>query len=152
MRNFSCRWLVLVLLVVVCLGMVGCEGSTGTPQSSEEDRWEAVPVLPTKTVIISRANRIAATYWFIENKYVLEVAISPNSQVIAEENYLVELYEKDILRTTGWVSWTQPELNVDTVKELYFPLSQEEGKAYCPGLVVPELSHIFSIKVIESQS
>jgi len=110
---------------------------------------EVVDKISTKTVIISKTNGFYGVYWYLGNRYVLETEILPNSKVIAGKTYLVELYEKGILRTTSKIFWTQPELNVNTAKVVHFSLSKAEGEAYCSLVNPPELSHIFSIKVID---
>ncbi len=112
------------------------------------DLKKAVTVPVAKEV--GKVERIYAVYWFIGDCYKLVVEIKPKSSAVAGKDYLVELYEKGKLRATGRISWNQPELNVLTVKEIYFPLTREEGEAYAPSpFTAPPLDDIFSAKVLE---
>lgn len=99
---------------------------------------------------VGEVKAIHAVYWFIGDCYKLVVEIKPKSSAVANKDYLVELYEKGKLRATGRISWNQPELNVQTVKEIYFPLTREEGEAYAPSpFTAPPLDDIFSAKVLD---
>ena len=128
--------------------------SYGSLSSSEKvavydwDLKKAVTVPIAKEV--GEVERIYAVYWFIGDCYKLVVEIKPKSSAVAGKDYLVELYEKGKLRATGRISWNQPELNVQIVKEIYFPLTREEGEAYAPSpFTSPPLDDIFTAKVFD---
>jgi hypothetical protein len=76
----------------------------------------------------------------------LTVELVPTDNAEANVIYIVELWEKGKLRDdTEYVSWSQPELNVHTVKSVNFPLTWEEFNAY--EYSTEDLGHIFSVKV-----
>ena len=64
---------------------------------------------------------------------------------MANTIYTVDLYEKRKLRSSSQISWNQPEINVSTVKSVWFPSNAQEYDAY----LFQDISHIFSVKVHE---
>ena len=126
----------------------GSLSSGGKVAVYDWDLQKAVTVPVAKEV--GEVKAIYAVYWFIGDSYKLVVEMKPKSSAVAGKDYLVELYEKGKLRATGRVSWNQPELNVQTVKEIYFPLTRDEGEAYAPSpFTAPPLDDIFSAKVLD---
>jgi hypothetical protein len=77
--------------------------------------------------------------------YCIVVELKPTSKVVANKVYVADLYEKGKLRATINVSWNQPEINVLSVKAVWFPATKEEYDAY----LWEDISHIFSVKVHE---
>lgn len=76
--------------------------------------------------------------------YKIYVYLKPTDEVIVNEVYRVELYEKGKLRDASQiVSWSQPELNVKKEKMVGFDATREEFRAY----QLEDISHIFSVKV-----
>jgi len=76
----------------------------------------------------------------------LTVKLVPTDNAEAHIRYTVELWEKGKLRDdTGYVSWSQPELNVHTARYVNFPLTREEYSAY--RYSTEDLGNIFSVKV-----
>lgn len=69
----------------------------------------------------------------------------------AEVVYKADLYEKDNLRDTVYISWNQPEINVATSKSKCFRISQEEMLAYRKASLEDSgwWKSIFSVEVHE---
>ena len=59
----------------------------------------------------------------------LAVTLKPVSAV-ADVEYRVVLYKKGVQKDEDYVYWDADEINVKTVKTLYFPLSDSEYSAY----------------------
>ncbi len=77
------------------------------------------------------------------SQYVILVDLKPTKNAIAGQVYTVNLYEKGTLRATTTVSFTQPEINVQSDIMLNFPATTDEYSAYSGQ----NLNNIFSIKV-----
>ena len=77
------------------------------------------------------------------SQYVILVDLKPTSKAIAGQTYTVNLYDKGTLRATTTVSFTQPEINVQSDIMLNFPATADEYSAYSGQ----NISNIFSIKV-----
>jgi hypothetical protein len=65
--------------------------------------------------------------------------------------YTVSLYEKGNFRTSTGITWNQPELNVGTIKQVGFPLTDDELKAYYSASMSNNnwWKSIFSVKIQE---
>ncbi|MFC1939483.1 hypothetical protein ACFLXO_02200 [Chloroflexota bacterium] len=125
------RKIVYVLLVIIWLTSIGGCDSIKSMSTTVPEGYTAV-----KTTSISVVNHIIAGT-------VLSVKIIPPKYAEAGKTYPVELYEKGKLRARTKVTWSQPELNVDYERELFFPLSYEEQTAYRGK----DLSNLFSVVV-----
>jgi len=73
----------------------------------------------------------------------LFVELKPTDSALANEAYVVDLYEKGNLRASTTASWNQPEINVSSKKLVKFPVTKDEYDAYS----WEDVSHIFSAKV-----
>jgi Ser-Thr-rich glycosyl-phosphatidyl-inositol-anchored membrane family len=79
------------------------------------------------------------------SRYVIIVDLKPTSNAIAGQIYYVDLYEKGTFRATDTVTFTQPEINVQTDISLTYSATGDEYSAYSGQ----KLSNVFSIKVRE---
>jgi len=75
----------------------------------------------------------------------LTVELVPTDNAKPSVGYIVELWEKDRIRTTALVRWSQPEINAHTSKWISFPLTKEEFNVY--RYSTEDLSNVFSVKV-----
>ncbi len=95
------------------------------------------------TVQQMSVTNVSWTHW-----NALEVSLKPTSDIQANKQYIVDLYEKGKLRNSTHVAWNQPELNIKQPVTVEFPISEDEFNAYFNS-TSSELSHIFSVKVHE---
>ena len=79
----------------------------------------------------------------------LYVELIPNESAEANEVYIVELYEKSKLRSVSKVSWSQPEINVATMRPVIFPITRAEAETYSDFNLQKDLMDIFSVKIHE---
>ncbi|HEX9897296.1 MAG TPA: leucine-rich repeat domain-containing protein [Dehalococcoidales bacterium] len=77
--------------------------------------------------------------------YAIYVYIKPTSRAVAGTKYDVDLYEKGKLRGTKSITFTQPEINVNSERMVAFPANVDEYNAYYGE----NINGIFSIKVYE---
>jgi hypothetical protein len=71
--------------------------------------------------------------------------LTPASLARANTLYTVELYDKTQHIGTQTISWSQDEINVKTIKALYFPVSSAQAKAFL--YATEDITKTFSIKV-----
>ena len=114
---------------ILCLGAKSCLSSSDSDEIAVLDGIGVSP-LPELGVEV----------------YRLYVDLTPTSVAQANHTYVVDLYEKGRLRASISVSWTQPQINVREVAEVYFPLSEEEGRVYSAAAQY-DFATLFSIKV-----
>ena len=69
----------------------------------------------------------------------------PSKSVLADKVYKADLYEKGKFRDTTTVIWNQPEINIQKVKKVSYPLTKIEINAY----ILEDISHLFTVKVHE---
>lgn len=94
---------------------------------------------------VATVERMWVSNWVWGYNYALCIDLKPTDSAVASKEYVVELYEKDHLRATTTVSWSQPQLNVSDTKTVYFSITREEFSAYS----MRDVSHIFSVKIHE---
>lgn len=76
--------------------------------------------------------------------YNIAVDVKPGSQAIAGKKYTLGLYENSRVRGLAEITWNQPELNVKTVKPVYFRASRQEFDAY----FMQDINRLFTVQVI----
>ena len=84
----------------------------------------------------------AVSNWGYPYPYPLIVTLKP-ANALANISYTVDLYEQGNLRASTHITWNQPEINVNTIKSVNFPLTRMEYNTY----LWKDLRHIFSIKI-----
>lgn len=109
------------------------------PKLEEELGKVGVPL--TSSVVIVQG------IWseYSQDGHVIVAKLKPTSNTIANEWYIVDLYEKGVLRESKSISWNQPELNVLKEKSVRFSSREQEFDAY----FMEDISHIFSVDVHE---
>lgn len=133
-RSRSQSTKVLVILSIVVIGVAIAAAFAGVqPLAAYKDTIIKSVISYTQTSpasipfvqIATTENIYAAGAWFN-----LCVELKPTTQAKANYQYKVNLFEKGKLRDTSSVIWNQPELNVKTIKRVYFPLTREEFYAF----------------------
>lgn len=130
----SIRRVVIILSLVMMVVLVGgCDSITSGSSASVPAGYSAARVID-----ISVVWRLTLEKGGV---FELSVTVLPPKYAEAGKVYPLELYEKENLRARTKIFWSQPELNVDHEKEIYFPLNSEEQKAYRDK----DVSNLFSV-------
>ena len=136
LRGMIAMLIVLILITAIILAFVGV-----TPFCTAKDtivNWFNHADGGIATVEHMWVSNIGFVY-----HYSLNIDLKPTTSALANQSYLVELYEKGLLRDTTTVKWNQPEINVSKSKTVYFGITGAEYDAY----LFQELRHIFSVRV-----
>ena len=99
----------------------------------------------TSTSKIATLNDMWATAMSFRYSYSLIVDLSPTTAAKPDTTYVVELYEKNKLKGSTTVKWSQPEINVSKSTLVEFPISENEWSAYH----WEDVSDIFTVKVYD---
>jgi hypothetical protein len=147
--NYKIKFLLLIPILIVALVMLVACDSIGTDiKNKAKDLLQDVKTelkqseLPLSPQIATVESLTVSTHMATPS---LWVNLKPTSNAIANKKYIVDLYEKGVLRDTTFVQWNQPELNVSKTRFVYFNIKSEEYRAYYGE----DVGHIFSVRVHE---
>jgi len=107
----------------------------------------AIAVVPigcgSSSVAVSEHMSIGSGHY---TEYGIWVELRPTELAVANESYLVDLYEDGQPRATAVVTWNELELDVLKTKTVVFPATKAEFNAYHDH----DISHIFKINIRSS--
>lgn len=89
--------------------------------------------------------KVGSIYWSGDLPGIV-ATLSPTSSTIANETYVVELYERGYICAITTVSWTSAELNSGQIALAEFPLTSPEHQEY-KYRSSKELAQIFSVTI-----
>lgn len=136
-------------VLVVVLAFAGVEplasGKDLLAESAREFRAVTGDALAPAVATAGEVSAVERLFMAGGTEYNLKVVLTPSRRALPDEEYTVELYEKEELRETLTVSWNEPEVNVLKEKAVYFAATQTEYRAYRGR----SIAHVFSVKIIE---